>query len=258
MNSWLVANGIAAWLLPPGCLLLVAAFAGWRRRKHPRAATAIMTLALGTLWLLSTPWFAHTLLRRIEPLPADPLRAPAAQAIVVLGGGQYYGAPEYAADTVNEATLARLRYTAYLQRSTGKPVLVSGGSSQGSPNAEAHAMKAVLENEFRTPVTWTESASKNTFGNARASRTLLAPLGIHRVYLVTHAWHMLRAQRQFIEAGFDVVPAPTQYATRFRLTLLDFFPRADALSDSSSFCHEILGLLWYRIKSAVSLPMREP
>ena len=252
MNSWLVENSIAAWLLPPGCLVLLAAVAGWRRRKHPRSATALMTLSLGSLWLLSTPWFAQTLLHCLEPVPTDPLRAPPAQAIIVLGGGLYFGAPEYATDTVNEATLARLRYAAYLQRQTGKPLLVSGGSPQGNHHAEAPAMKAVLENEFSTPVTWTESSSSNTRENARASRALLAPLGIHRVYVVTHAWHMLRAQRQFAEAGFDVVPAPTRYATRFRLTLRDFLPRADALSDSSDFCHEILGLLWYRIKSAVS------
>lgn len=250
MNSWLVVNGIAAWLLPPGCLLLLAAFAGWHRRKHPRAATALLTLSLGALWLLSTPWVAQTLVRYIEPAPTDPLQAPPAQAIIVLGGGQYFHAPEYASDTVNEATLARLRYAAYLRQKTGKPVLVSGGSPQRSRHSEALVMKAVLENEFRTPVAWTESTSNNTLENARASRALLAPLGIDRVYVVTHAWHMLRAQRQFAEAGFDVVPASTHYVTHFRLTLLDFLPRADALRRSSDFCHEVLGLLWYRIKSA--------
>ncbi len=192
MNSWLISNAIAAWLLPPGCIVLLATCAVWCRRKHLRSATTLATLSLAALWGLSTPWFAQVLLNTIEPAPADPLRAAPAQAIIVLGGGQYHGAPEFASDTVNEATLARLRYAAYLQRKTGKPVLVSGGSTHYSRNAEAVVMKAVLENEFRIPVAWTESVSNNTFENARASRAVLAPLGIHRVYVITHAWHMAR------------------------------------------------------------------
>jgi uncharacterized SAM-binding protein YcdF (DUF218 family) len=189
------------------------------------------------------------MLQRIEPAANDPLRAAPAQAIVVVGGGQYRAATEYAADTVNEATLARLRYAAFLHHRTGKPVLVSGGNPEGGRSAEAPLMKAVLENEFRTPVAWSEAASNNTLENARASRALLAPLGIDRVYLVTHAWHMQRTQRVFAQAGFEVVPAATQYATGSPLTLLDFLPHANALRDSSRYFHEILGLLWYRIKS---------
>jgi len=42
----------------------------------------------------------------------------AAQAIVVVGGGQYHAAPEYAADTVSEATLVHLRYAACLHHET--------------------------------------------------------------------------------------------------------------------------------------------
>ena len=91
--------------------------------------------------------------------------------IVVLGGGKYYNAPEYtSADTVSEPTLVRLRYAAWLHRQTGKPILVSGGSPEGSSVSEGQAMKAVLENEFKVPVAWTEDKSFNTFENAHASR----------------------------------------------------------------------------------------
>jgi uncharacterized SAM-binding protein YcdF (DUF218 family) len=251
MSTHVISNAIAAWLIPPGCLLLLAAWGLIRARKQPRSGKALIALALAMLWALSTPWLSRTLLHTLEPEPADPLRAPPAQAIVVLGGGKYYASPEYGADTVNEAALARLRYAAHLHRLSGKPVLVSGGSPEGSPQSEALLMKAVLENEFKVPVTWTESVSNNTLENARASRALLAPLGIDRVYLITHAWHMPRSQRVFTQAGFDVVIAPTAFATNYQLTLRDFMPRANALSDSSHFFHEIVGLLWYRLKSAL-------
>jgi uncharacterized SAM-binding protein YcdF (DUF218 family) len=52
----------------------------------------------------------------------------------------------------------------------------------------------------------------------------------------------------FRQAGFEVVPAPTAYTTRNRTDLLSFLPNAEALRDSAIFMHEIIGLLWYRVK----------
>ena len=249
MSIWVITNAIAAWMLPPGCLLLLAAWGLLRLRKHPRSGKALVALALMGLWLLSTPWMARTLLGLLESPPTDLQQAPPAQAIVVLGGGKYHTAPEYGTGTVGGATLVRVRYAAHLHRLTGKPILVSGGSPEGSTISEAQAMKAVLESEFKIPVAWMESASNTTQENARASYSLLKAQGITRIYLVTHAWHMPRAQRAFAEAGFTVVPASTAYATQFRFTLLDCLPRAEALHQSSVFFHEVIGIVWYRLKS---------
>jgi uncharacterized SAM-binding protein YcdF (DUF218 family) len=249
MSIWVITNTLAAWLIPPGCLIVLAAWGLVRMRKHPRSGKALAALALASLWALSTPWLSRLLLQAWEPVAANVLQAPPAQAIVVLGGGQYFAAPEFGDDTVNDATLTRVRYAAHLHRLTGKPLLVSGGSPVGNPRNEAHVMKAVLESDFKVAVTWVEIASTNTLENARASRALLAPLGINRIYLVTHAWHMPRSQWAFTQAGFDVVAAPTAFTTHYRLTLRDYMPRAYALQDSSDFFHEIIGLAWYRLKS---------
>ena len=253
MSSWLITNTIAAWLLPPGCLLLLAAWGLLRLREHPQSGKALVTLALLSLYLLSTPWIARALLGILEPAPADPLQAPPAQAIVVLGGGKYHAPPEYGGiDTVNSAALVRLRYAAHLHRLSGKPILVSGGSPEGSAIPEAQAMKAALENEFKTPVMWTEDASATTLENARASFNILKAHGITRIYLVTHAWHMPRSQRVFSEAGFSVVAAPTGYATHFKFTLMEGFPNAYSLHQSSVFFHEVIGIAWYRLKSLLN------
>ncbi len=252
MSTWVITNAIAAWLIPPGCLLLLGAWGLLRLRRYPHSGKALIALALLSLWILSTPWAARTLNGLLAPALADPLQAPPAQAIVVLGGGKYYQAPEYGGDTVGGATLVRLRYAAHLHRLTGKPILVSGGSPEGSPVSEAQTMKSVLETEFKVPVTWMESTSANTLENARASFGILKAQGITRVYLVTHAWHMPRSQYVFADAGFSIVPAPTVHATHFGFTLLDCLPQADALLQSSRFFHEIIGLVWYRLKSSVN------
>ena len=60
---------------------------------------------------------------------------------------------------------------------------------------------------------------------------------------------MPRAAAAFRSAGFDVVPAATGYALPGPVTLPDFLPTADALLTSQRFMHEVIGILWYRLKS---------
>jgi uncharacterized SAM-binding protein YcdF (DUF218 family) len=141
-----------------------------------------------------------------------------------------------------------LRFAAKLHRETGKPILVTGGKPLGNSVSEAELMKQVLEQEFRIPVQWAEGASDNTLENARLSRQLLGQAGISRIYLVTHAWHMPRALQAFRAAGFQVIPAPTAYTTRYRTDLLAFVPDAYALRDSRIFMHELIGMFWYQLK----------
>jgi uncharacterized SAM-binding protein YcdF (DUF218 family) len=248
--SWFITNLVSAFLLPPLNLLLVAVLGLWLWHKRPFAARILLTTSVVLLWLFSTPYFAEALLHELEGKPdVTDTKKSLADAIVVLGGGTYFHAPEYGGDTVGAATLERLRFAARLQRETGKPILVTGGAPLGNSRSEAAQMKQVLEQEFNVPVHWTEGGSDNTLENARLSRQLLKQAGIDRIYLVTHAWHMPRAVQTFQRAGFQVVPAPTAYSTRYRTDLLAFVPDAYALNDSRKFMHELIGLLWYRLKS---------
>jgi len=252
--EWLITNVIVALLVPPGSLLLLAAAGALATLRHPRAGRALVTLSLVALYALATPFLADALVRMLEPAPRDPLADGNGQAIVVLGGGTYFGAPEYGRDTVSEASLVRLRYAAHLHRASNKPVMVTGGAPQGNTISEAEQMKKVLENEFRVPVRWAEPASSTTLENARLSFPLLDAAGMRRIYLVTHAWHMPRARLAFERAGFAVIPAPTAYVTRYRLTLLDFLPSAGALLRSRHFFHEAIGIGWYHLRISLDRP----
>ena len=249
--EFLISRAIAALLAPLGIvlvILLVAVLVAWRR---PLAAWRPVVLAFIVLYPLSTPFVADQLLWWLEPAPRDPAADKSGQAIVVLGGGTYFSAPEYGGDTVRPQVLARLRYAAHLNRALDKPVLASGGAPEGSPVPEARLMKEVLQQDFRITVRWIEDGSRNTFENAQLSATLLQPAGIQRIYLVTHAWHMRRARLAFAHAGFNVIPAPTGYATRFKLTALDFLPDARALYDSGVFFREVTGIGWYYLRIAI-------
>ena len=247
--GWLVTNSVAAFLVPPGSLLLLGALGalllGLRMR---RLGVTLIAGAFLLLYAVSTSFVADGLLNALEPAPLDESAHPGGQAIVVLGGGTYPSAPEYGRDTVSSPTLVRLRFAAYLHGRTGQPVLVSGGAPQGNAVPEAELMKQALERDFRVPVQWTEASSNNTLENARRSHRLLQGSGATRIYLVTHARHMPRARLAFERAGFTVIPAPTGYATRHALTMLDFIPNARALLHSRDFFHEIIGIGWYHLR----------
>jgi uncharacterized SAM-binding protein YcdF (DUF218 family) len=252
MHSWQLTNALAALLIPPGLLIVLMAGGLALRGRYPRLGFLLLVGGLAGLYVCSTPITAHFLLRHWEGAPTTTEAISTAQVIIVLGGGKYPQAPEYGGDTVAGSTLVRLRYAAHLHRLTGQPIMVSGGSPEGSAITEALVMRRVLEREFGTPVRWAEDGSANTLESALLSYRALSVEGIRTICLVTHAWHMPRAQLAFERAGFRVIPAATAYATRFPLTVLDFLPNALALRDSAWFFHEVIGTLWYRVRLLAS------
>jgi len=252
--AWFITNLIASFLLPPFSLLLLLALGIYFLYRRHKFARMLIIASFGLLWIASTPYVAEGALHRLEArtAPVD-ISLQDADAIVILGGGTYFHAPEYGGqDTIGDDTLVRLRYGAKLQRETRKPILVTGGKPLGNSNSEAQQMRVALEQDFHVPVRWTEDESDNTLENARDSFRILQQAGIHKIYLVTHAWHMPRAAEIFRRAGFEVIEAPTAFTTRYRTDLLTFLPRSESLEDSKIFMHEIIGLLWYRLKLAIS------
>lgn len=248
--SWFLTQLISSFLLPPLSLLLVLLIAILLLPRYFNSARILLVLVLSLLWLLATPYCAESMLHSLEARTQVLSPELTAEAIVILGGGLYFHAPDYALqDTVSEQTLVRLRYGAMLYRATQRPILVTGGKPLGNGVSEAEQMRTTLEQAFQVPVRWLEDSSNNTLENARHSFQLLQQQQIKRIYLVTHAKHMLRAADSFRRAGFSVIEAPTAFTTRYQTDLLTFIPSANALSDSSDFIREIIGLLWYRLRS---------
>jgi uncharacterized SAM-binding protein YcdF (DUF218 family) len=251
--SWFTTNLITAFLLPPLSLFMLLAIGIFLLPRHPKAARFLLIGSLGLLWLCATPYISeaaiHILEARATPLISP---VPSAEAIVILGGGSYFHAPEYAnQDIAGTGTLLRLRYGAKLYRETHRPILVTGGTPLGNSVSESQQMRDILEQDFQVPVTWREDASDNTFENAHYTFQILQKAGIKRIYLITQAWHIPRAAQAFRHAGFEVVEAPTAFTTRYQNDLLAFLPNANALGNSSVFVHEMIGLVWYEIRSFI-------
>jgi len=208
--------------------------------------SGLILLFLATLPVTNV--LVHQLLEMDPPLSQIDLEKTDAQAIVILGGGRYSGI-EYHKETVSERALLRLRYGAWLQKQTGLPILVSGGSVKGltTVTSEARLMAQTLKSSFGILPRWIEELSRNTWENAKFSRAILQNDSIDRILLVTHAGHMWRSKTVFSQHGFTVTPAPLSFKSKNRFEFLDFLPRAKSLATLKDATHEIIGQVWYKL-----------
>jgi len=234
--------------LPPTSLV-VAALAGVLLALRTRAAgIALAVLSLLSLSALSTTYVAQALMRTLEPPPLQAAQYIGPQAIVILAGGRVRASPEWGGDTVNAASLRRLRYGAHLAHQARLPVLLAGGNPERRALPEAQLMATVLEREFGVRPRWIEDRSDTTAENARLTAAMLTPLGIKRVLLVTDAFHVPRAQRAFRSAGLEPVAAPTGYIGQRTFRLQHLVPNAEALALSNVALREWAAGLWYRLR----------
>ncbi len=227
-----------------------ALFPAIRRLFH-----AALILGFAAVLAASMPATSGLIFRSLEIYPPidssrlSMLASEPATAIVILAAGRRNYAPEFAPpghQTVDALTLERLRYGAYLARRTHIPVLVSGGLG---PPSLAELMAATLQTDYGITPKWREGESRNTAENAIFSSAILRRSGVRHVILVTHAWHMKRAVAAFAANGLDITPAPTAfYRPDVGGLWSAIIPGLGTLRMSGYAAHEIVGLVWYKLK----------
>jgi uncharacterized SAM-binding protein YcdF (DUF218 family) len=228
---------LKVFIFPPTGPLLLALLGVILIKRRPLLGRLCLMVALGSLWLLSTPSVSDALAGLAERYPPVQMSSAAgAQAIVILGGGgQRAFAREYDGPAAEPLLLERLTYGAYIARKTALPILVTGY------HFEATAMRETLLRNFDIHARWVEDQSYDTFENARNSVRLLEADGVHRIVLVTRATHMWRSVQEFTAAGIEVVPAPVGILAVRDFGIFHYVPDPDALSRSCAAINELLG-----------------
>ncbi len=187
----------------------------------------------------------QNLLTQYSPTNAQVLRAQGVQAIVVLGGGVETGQPD-GIQQLKPTALDRLRHGIELSRHTNLPLFVTGGKGWGADSNsenEATVSVRVARDAFQYEIKLTDSASRDTKENALNSKTILSAIGVKKIALVTHSWHMPRSVKAFQEEGFEVTPAPMGFVNNKDLGLLSFVPNNVALNNFFIIVKELVGLL---------------
>jgi uncharacterized SAM-binding protein YcdF (DUF218 family) len=240
-------------ILPPGGLILLLALAFLLVRGV--LGRLLLFIALSILTLMSLPIVGVKLMEGLEIYPAITASTPPpgdAQAILVLGSGRYRGAPEYGGDTLDALSLMRARYAAYLHHATGLPVFISGGNPPDDSLPLGQLMAQVLHDEYGIKAAGVEDRSLTTAENAEFAAPMLREAGIHKVLLVTSAWHMSRSMEACARAGIAATAAPTGFvgggSQGLPASVYHFLPEMETLQLSYYAIHEYLGRAWYQVR----------
>jgi uncharacterized SAM-binding protein YcdF (DUF218 family) len=247
-------NLLVPLAMPPiGLVLLIVTglLLGHRRSRQSwfRLGRILSWTGVVTLLLMGLPILSGNALVALESgYSTMPDAEHPPQAIIVLSAEEIRSHQEPLGARPGLMTLDRLRAAAALQRQTGLPILVSGGTTQFDVTPLAEVMARSLQQDFRVPVRWVEARSLDTWQNARFSADILRPEGISSVYLVTHAWHMRRAVLAFEGTGLRVPAAPTTRDDPPSLEIHNFLPRTGGWDTGFLALHEWIGYAFYRLR----------
>ena len=273
LNNLLASWGLAAWkplltaLVLPPCPFLLTVLWGARCLRTRRAlGWFLIVLSVSGVWLSATEGLA----RLTQPLllASSPVVTPervaelksaalkTRMAIVVLGSGTEKFAPEYAESSLTDTSLERLRYGLWLSRQTGIPVAFSGGSgwaveqrdaqSNAQRESEANVAARIATADFKQPLKWLETRSRDTAENAALTVPMMQSAGVQQVLLVTHGWHMPRAMASFKKyVGFTLKleAAPMGLALIEEVAPLDWLPSNHGFKRNRQVIREWLGSL---------------
>lgn len=269
MNELVLALGLADWkplastlVLPPTPFLLLVLWGAWLLPRRRALGWTLLLLAILGLWLTSTAGLSRAVMQHLLNAPPELREAELAAlkrepqsernpktAIVVLGGGRRIPAPEYGTATLHPRSVERLRYGIWLSRETGLPLAFSGGIGRGGETGptEAELAQRIAEQEFGRPLRWLENSSRDTHENASNTVALLRAQGVERIVLVTHAYHLPRALKNFEQAAMgskmQLLPAPTGGPGRGAWKWTDWLPSHRGVEENRLVWHEWLGLL---------------
>jgi len=229
------------------CLLALL----FSRLRWERGSFYTLLLAVGWLYLCSTALFANFLMGTLERgfvSRAMSVVAPA-DAIVLLGGGTRGDTHMGTLPDLNQHA-DRLVHAVALYKAGKAPVIVLTGGAIEDARPEAQQMQDLLM-VMGVPAKHLllENESRNTHDNAANTALLLKSRGMHRILLVTSAFHMRRSQALFAAQGLEVVPAPTDYQQLVAKQVLPgWLPVVSNLQQSTNALHEIVGYWVYRWK----------
>lgn len=241
-----IARGL---ILPPTASLILILIGVILIRRRGRFGWAVFAVGFGSLWLLCTPIVADGLSWLAERYPAlNPDRPVNAQAVVVLGGGgERNHAPEYNGAIAEPFLLERLTLAAFLARHYSLPVAISGAPQ------EVIAMSATLSRNFGVPPRWIEGKSRDTYENAQLSAKMLIPAEVKRIILVTSSAHEWRAAHEFMDAGFEVTPAPIGVLGYREAGVFKYIPSPAGLMRSNAAVYELIGEPMRRLQAALGV-----
>jgi uncharacterized SAM-binding protein YcdF (DUF218 family) len=227
-------------------LTFIALVLRWRRTAMAAAAGAFIILSLGA-WTSLGALMMHPLEDRFQRPASLPEKV---DGIVVLGGGFEAGVNLVRGGYELNSSGDRFVEAAILAaRHPEAKIVVTGGAGDLILDGEADGVTAprLLTALGVAPERLIlESKSRNTYENAVFTKEMVNAKPGETWLLVTSAFHMPRSVGLFRNAGFDVVPWPSDYRTSGKETIgIAQDNPLDSLQNMSIALREWVGLFAY-------------
>lgn len=234
--------------LPLGVFFIVLAFIFLYQNKVKKAQWMLL-LSIVWLFLFSYAPVANTLLHKMESQNPTLHTAPKhIKYIYVLGGGHHTDESLPITSQIFETSVVRLNegIRLYHQLDEEASIIVSGYRGLYDPTTHAVMQeKLALSLGVKKDKIILRPKPKDTQEEAKAAKELL---GDKPFILVTSASHMTRSMIFFKNEGLTPIPAPTNHlASTKHPNYTDFFS-SDALVKSRIVFHEVLGMVWQKLK----------
>ena len=228
-----------------GILLAVVLLLAWRRMPRWLHGVALALEAFAVI--ACCPVGANALVWLIESrVPrTETCAAPVPDVIVLLSGGlerPAESADDFAALDANsmERTLAAVEFWKRMPSAT---FVIAGGGP--FPIKESEVLSHLAERlGVAAPSIRREDESQTTWENAQNLRGLQPPLP-KRIWLVSSAMHLPRAEQAFRAAGFDVCIHVSDRDYLAPRGVGYFLPQSSAVRKSETAIHELIGQALY-------------
>jgi len=223
--------------------------------KFRRLALACVGSAMIVLWICSTPFVASRAIASLERQypPRTMAQTPVADVAIVLGGALGQPLPPRVEVNLSGAAGRVLHASRLYRAGKVKRVLVSAGNILWALaiKPEAELIKELLvEWGVASEAIEIETASRNTYENAREIERMWKGRGFKSALLVTSAIHMPRAIAVFQRGDLPVVASTADVLAvdRDPLDLFVWLPDASALAVTTNALKEWMGILVYRLR----------
>jgi len=234
--------------LPLGVILILLGLFFLYRNK---LAKAKFILSLSVVWFFafSYPPFVHMFLHKIESKHPTLHQAPKEiKYIYVLGNSHTTDETLPITSQVSRNAVIRLNegIRLYRQLNEEASIIVSGFSGLYDPTTHAVMQeKLALALGVRKDHIILRTKPKDTQEEAKVAKELL---GDKPFILVTSASHMTRSIKIFKNEGLTPIPAPTNHLVSTKHPRYTHFFSSDALEKSRIIFHEVLGIIWQKLK----------
>jgi uncharacterized SAM-binding protein YcdF (DUF218 family) len=241
-----------SFILPPGVFIFGFFVVAFISRKKQRKV-AVLSLVLGLLlYLLSNDIVSGILISPLEYTYTPPSELDG-DVIIVLGGGGIDKSPNLGFEGHMSSNASnRLITVNSLYQKTGLPIIFSGGLLYDLNDTEANIGSMILTS-FGIPrdKILLEDKSQNTAQNAEYTARILNEKNFSRPILVTSAYHIPRAVREFAKNNVTVTPFPAGYKTsrERKVNILTLSPSSGNLDKSAIALKEYLGILRIKVWS---------